>query len=74
MSTKNATNVTTLHRLATRLNVDPGTAARAILRGKGPACWRGRHRRTVRALLEASTPRLEKQAAFIARRDEKGIL
>lgn len=68
MSTKNATNVTALHRLACHLNVDLGTAARIILRGKGPACWRGRHRRTVRALLGARTPRLEKQAAFIERR------
>lgn len=60
--------MTTLHAIAAALNIEVGTAARIILRGKGPACWKGRHRKIVRLILEAKNARLEKQAAFIARR------
>ena len=59
---------TLLHTIAASLNIEVGTAARIIINGKAPKVWGRRHSGKVKALLAQSTPRLEKQAAFINHR------
>jgi hypothetical protein len=60
--------MTTLHNIAANLNIEVGTAARIIIKGKAPSVWGNRHSETVEALLSQVTPRLRGQAEFINRR------
>jgi hypothetical protein len=60
--------MTTLHNIAANLNIEVGTAARIIIKGKAPSVWGNRHSETVTALLSQVTPRLRGQAEFINRR------
>lgn len=60
--------MTTLHKIAAKLNIEVGTAARIIIKGKAPAVWGHRYSDKVQALLSQVTPRLQKQAEFINQR------